>query len=351
MNHLALWLCLAYCGCQGVKKTSSYVGASADAGVRLTPTGSGSISVPADVPRLGCAGEPEAGASRPTQPAMGVSFETDGATIRLTESGRFAFYDATSLEERRSLEFPGGSRFVDHGDVFLVGEERRYWIGRVSSGRFSDPIEAPSAGQVQMSPSGSLLAVRHFSDDKLELSIYEAKAKRWRRIAARAPDAGPVNLCGLSEHQALWCPIHTLGAWFQDLSTGALTEAETTGEPSATAWSTIFHGASERDRDRTGMRGGHATSVIQLVGPGPVRWLDDAQQSPASMVLTCHTSNRALVLRGAARQMEMRTLPEWRLIRRWSGIAELVACSADGKRVAWVSTCDDKSRLVSISVE
>ena len=69
------------------------------------------------------------------------------------------------------------------------------------------------------------------------------------------------------------------------------------------------------------------------------------------MVLTCHTSNRALVLRGATRQMEMRALPEWRLIRSWYGAAELVACSDDGKRVAWVTTCDDKSTLVAISVD
>ena len=351
MNRLALLLCLASSGCQGVKKTPSHVGASLDAGVRATPTGYGSTRVPSDVPPLGCAGVPEAGVSRATQPAMGVSFEPDGATIRVTESGRFAFYDATSLEERRSLAFPGGSLFVDHGDVFLVGEERRYWIGRVTSGRFSEPIEAPSAGQVQLSPSGTLVAVRHVSDDQLELSIYEAKTKRWRHVLARAPAAGPVNFCGLSEHQAVWCPIHAPGAWFQDLASGALTEPETTSEPSAVTWGAVLHGGSEQDRERNGRRDRDARNGIQIVGPGPARWLDDAQPSPASRVLTCATSNRALLLRGAARQMEMRTLPEWRLIRRWPGAAELVACSDDGKRVAWVATCDDKPTLVSISVE
>jgi len=69
------------------------------------------------------------------------------------------------------------------------------------------------------------------------------------------------------------------------------------------------------------------------------------------MVLTCQASNRAVVLRDRARRMEMRTLPDWRSIRSWSGAADLVACSDDGKRVAWVSTCDAKSTLFSISTE
>src|SRR4051794_17885127 len=113
MNRFALFMCLSYCGCQRVERTPSHVGVAVDAGDRVA-----------------CAGVPEGGTARPTPTAMGVSFEPDGTTIRLTESSRFAFYDAASLEERRSLSFPGGSRFVDHGDVVLVGEGRRYWIGR-----------------------------------------------------------------------------------------------------------------------------------------------------------------------------------------------------------------------------
>jgi len=282
---------------------------------------------------------------------MGVSFEADRATIRLTESARFAFYDASSLEERRSLRFPGGSRFVDHGDVFLVGEGRRYWIGRVASGTFSAPIEAPTDGQVQITPTGALLAVRHVSDGKLELSIYAARTKRWRRIAADAPATGPVNFCGLSERQAVWCPLHAPGALFQDLHSGALTAPEPPSEPSATAWSAVLHRGTERDRDRISRNGSDATNGIQITGPGPTRWADDAKESPASLVLTCQASNRALVLRESTRQMEVRTLPDWLLIRRWSGTADLVACSDDGKRVAWVSTCNGKSMLVSISAE
>ena len=352
MHRVALLLCLSSCLCQGVERTPTHVDAPLDAGDRVAPTGSTAVGVPVEVSRLGCAGVPEGSTTRPTAPAMGVSFESDSATIRLTETRRFVFYDATSLEERRSLGFPGGSsRFVDHGNVFLVGEGRRYWIGRVASGTFSDPIEAPTAGQVQMSPSGSQLAVRHESDDKLELSVYEAKTKRWRRIAAQAHRTGPTNFCGLSERQAVWCPVHAEGSLFQDLLSGALTAPETSSGPTVTAWSAVLHRGTERNSGDTRRDGRDTTSGIQIVGPGPARWVEDVRDSPASMVLTCHASNRAVVLRGITTQMEMRTLPDWRLIRSWSGAADLVACSDDGKRVAWVSTCDAKSTLVSISAE
>jgi hypothetical protein len=351
MHRVALPLCLSSCLCQGVDRTPTYVDAPPDAGKPVAPTGSRPVGVPVEVSRLRCDGVPEGSTTRPTAPAMGVSFESDGATIRLTESRRFVFYDATSLEERRALGFPGGSRFVDHGDVFLVGEGRRYWIGRVASGRFSDPIEAPTAGQVQMSPSGSQLAVRHESDDKLELSVYEVKIKRWRRIAAPAPRTGPTNFCGLSERQAVWCPVHVEGSLSQDLLSGALTAPESSSGPTVTAWSTVLHRGTERISGGSSRGGRGATRGIEIVGPGPASWVEDVKESPASMVLTCHASNRAVVLRGTTSQMEMRTLPDWRLIRSWSGAADLVACSDDGKRVAWVSTCDAKSTLVSISTE
>ena len=344
MNRFALLLCLSSCGCQGTERRPSPVAAAVEQDVGVPQAGSGVGSLPASAP--GCAGVPEGSALRPTAPAMAVSFEADGATIRLTESGRFAFYDATSLEERRSLRFPAGSRFVDHGDAFLVGEDQRYWIGSVASGRFSVPIDAPTAGQVQMSPSGSLVAVRHLFDDKLELSIYERKTKRWRRIAAHAPATGPVNFCGLSERQAVWCPLHAQGVLFQDLLSGALTAPETPSGPSATAWNATIYRATERHSGPSSRDGGRAR--IQIAGPGLPRWIDDATDSPASMVVTCRASNRALVVRGTTRQMEMRTLPDWLSMRSWSGAAELVACSDDGTRVAWVSTCDGKSTLVSI---
>jgi len=351
MNRFALLLCLSTCRSQGVDGTASHVGAAADAGGGGAATGSGRVGLPVEAARVGCAGVPEGSATRSTPPAMGVSFEADSATIRVTESGRFVFYDATSLEERRSLVFPGGSRFVDHGDVFLVGEARRFWIGRVASGTFSALIEAPSDGQVQISPSGSLLAVRQGSAEQLELSIYEAKTKRWRRVATRAPSAGPVNFCGLSERQAIWCPVHAPGSWYQDLFSGALTAPEKPSASRATVWSATLQRATERHRGPARRDGGDATNGIQIVGPGPARWVDDAEDSPASMVLTCRASNRALVVRGSTQQMEMRTLPDWRSLRGWSGAADLIACSGDGKRVAWVSTCEGKSTLVSLFAE
>jgi hypothetical protein len=193
--------------------------------------------------------------------------------------------------------------------------------------------------------------VRHPSDDPLELSIYEAKTKRWRRIAAHAPAVGPMNFCGLSERQAIWCPVHAAGAWYQDLRSGALTVPEALSGPPATAWSAVLHRGTERDGSPIRRHGSVATNGIELVGPGPTRWADDAEDRPASTVLTCQASNRALVLRAATRQMEMRTLPDWRLLRSWSGTAELVDCSNDGKRVAWLATCDGKSMLVSIAAE
>jgi hypothetical protein len=340
---VAASVCVSSCRCQGIE------GAPAQASSRAAATSSGpAASKEAEVARSGCVELPEGSVTRPTPPVMGVSFEPDGATIRVTESGRLVFYAATSLEERRSLRFPAGSRFVDHGDTFLVGEDRRYWIGHVASGTFSDPIEATSAGQIQMSPSGAWLAVRHESDDNLELSVYEVKTRRWRRISAAAPALGPMNFCGLSERQASWCPVHAPGTLFQDLVSGALTAPERSSVP-VTAWSAVLLRGTARDggRSRTAELG---KSEIQIVGPGPARRVDDAGNGPASMVLTCQAANRALVLRDTTRQIEMRTLPDWRPLRVWSGAAELAACSADGKRVAWVTSCDGQSMLVSARV-
>jgi hypothetical protein len=350
MRRVALLLCLSSCLSRDVKRTPAQVAAPTHEGKQVAPTGSTPAGAPVEASRAGCPTVPPGSASRAIAPAMGVSFEPDNATIRVTESGRFVFYAAASLEERRSIGFPGGSRFVDHGDVFLVGEGRRYWIGRVVSGKFSEPIEAPSAGQVQMSPSGSRLVVRHESDDKLELSVYETKSKRWRRISAQMPGIGPINLCGLGERQAVWCPVHAQGSLFQDLLSGTLTAPEMSSEPAPKAWSAVLHGETERDGRRTRTEGRGVTR-IEIVGPGPARWVQDVEESAASTLLTCGASNRALVLRDRTRQMETRTLPDWRLIRSWPGTAELVACSDDGKRVAWVSTCDAKSTLFAISPE
>jgi hypothetical protein len=349
MSRFALMLCFASNACH--RASPARRGRVVDAGVGGAPSSSALVSRSLAEPRATCMENPVGSAARAIAPAMGLSFEADSATIRVTEESRLVFYDARSLQERRTLPFPGGSRLSDQGDVLLVGDDRHYWIGHVASGRFSDPIEAPGPGQVQISASGSLLAVRQQSDQELVLSIFDTKGRHWRRIAARAPAVGPVNFCGLSERRALWCPVHALGPLYQDLFSGLLVGSDPMIETPASSWRSVLERATVgKDDPTSGDRSG-ARDRIRILGPGPSRWADDVVDHPASAVLTCHASNRALVLRGSTRQIELRTLPEWRLVRGWSAAAASIACSADGQRVAWVSTCDGKSTLVSVAAQ
>jgi len=195
------------------------------------------------------------------------------------------------------------------------------------------------------------LAVRQQSDDQLELSIFEAKGRHWRRIAARAPAVGPLNFCGLSERQAVWCPVHARSPLYQDLTTGRLVASEPAIETRASSWRSVLPRETEGVEDPARNADGGARYRIQISGPEASRGVDDVIDRPASAVLTCQASNRALVVRGSARQIEMRTLPDWRLVRGWTAVAAAIACSADGQRAAWVSTCDGKSTLVSVAAE